>query len=64
VIRKLPKMQRIVVARFQHRPEAEHYLKTLRRMLPNATHELVFEPAIVPAVPVTLTPMLEDAAFS
>ncbi|NJR67148.1 MAG: hypothetical protein HC772_20460 [Leptolyngbyaceae cyanobacterium CRU_2_3] len=44
IIRLLPKMQRIVVARFRYRGQAEEYLHVLRRLNPTAHHILVFDP--------------------
>ena len=44
IIRLLPKMQRIVVARFRHRGQAEEYLRVLQRLSPEAHHVLVFDP--------------------
>ncbi|NJR66273.1 MAG: hypothetical protein HC772_14625 [Leptolyngbyaceae cyanobacterium CRU_2_3] len=34
VIRLLPKMQRVVMARFKHRSDADGYVMTLRRIFP------------------------------
>ncbi|MBD2578771.1 hypothetical protein [Oscillatoria sp. FACHB-1406] len=42
IVRQLPEMQRIVVARFRRRPEAEAYLAVLRRLLPAAPHVILF----------------------
>ena len=44
IIRLLPKMQRIVVARFRHRGQAEEYLRVLQRLSPEANHIIVFDP--------------------
>ncbi|MBD2384848.1 hypothetical protein [Cylindrospermum sp. FACHB-282] len=43
IIRQLPKMQRLVVARFHRRNDAEAYLQILRRLLPTASHGIVFD---------------------
>ena len=43
VVRQLPNMQRIVVARFHHRSNADGYLSVMKRLLPNAQHMIVFE---------------------
>ena len=42
-MRQLPNMQRIVVARFHHRSNADGYLSVMKRLLPNAQHMIVFE---------------------
>lgn len=44
IIRLLPNMQRIVVARFRYRGQAEEYLRALQRLNPEAHHILVFDP--------------------
>jgi hypothetical protein len=44
VVRHSPNMQRIVVAQFRRRSEADGYLWVLRRLLPNAPHVIVFDP--------------------
>ncbi|MEG4632203.1 hypothetical protein QUB56_21850 [Microcoleus sp. AR_TQ3_B6] len=36
-------MQRLVVARFHRRGDAEGYLQILRRLLPAAKHAIVFD---------------------
>lgn len=43
IIRQLPKFQRITVARFRKRNEAEEHLKVLHRLLPNATFVVLFD---------------------
>lgn len=43
VICLLPKMQRVVVARFRRRNPAEEHLRVLKRLNPNATYEIVFD---------------------
>jgi hypothetical protein len=35
IIRQLPNCQRLTVARFSRRPDAESYLKALRRLMPD-----------------------------
>ncbi|MBD2577159.1 hypothetical protein [Oscillatoria sp. FACHB-1406] len=42
IVRQLPKMQNIVVARFTRRNDAEEYLSVLRRLLPTAPHKIIF----------------------
>ena len=44
VIRLLPKMQRTVVSRTRQRNVAEHYLNTLKRLHPEASYILIFDP--------------------
>ncbi|BAU13243.1 hypothetical protein LEP3755_37820 [Leptolyngbya sp. NIES-3755] len=44
IIRLLPKMQRIVLARFRTRTQAEEYLRIVSNLMPTATHEIVFDP--------------------
>lgn len=42
VVRLLPKMQRVTVAAFYRRADAEGYLQTVRRLLPTAEFVIVF----------------------
>jgi len=44
VIRLLPKMQRVVVARFKHRSDADGYAVLLRRLFPDGLFVVVFDP--------------------
>ncbi|MBW4657560.1 MAG: hypothetical protein KME15_02705 [Drouetiella hepatica Uher 2000/2452] len=44
VIRLLPKMQRVVVARFKNRSDADGYVMTLRRLFPDGVFVVVFDP--------------------
>lgn len=44
IIRLLPKMQRLVIARFRRRNDAEAHLQILRQQAPTATYEIVFDP--------------------
>lgn len=46
VIRFLPNLQRSVIQRFRKRSEAEEYLKVLKRLLPEASHQIVFDPSL------------------
>ncbi|MDY6784057.1 MAG: hypothetical protein SW833_16170 [Cyanobacteriota bacterium] len=46
VVRHLPNLQRLTVARFSRRSDAEGYLRALRRLMPTANHVVVF--AIAP----------------
>jgi endonuclease V-like protein UPF0215 family len=43
VYRQLPNLQRLEVARFRRRNDAEEYLKIVRRMLPQAQFEIVYD---------------------
>jgi hypothetical protein len=42
IIRHLPKMQRVVVARFRRRNDAEAHLKVLQHMVP-ASYTIIFD---------------------
>ncbi|BAY26145.1 hypothetical protein NIES2100_59560 [Calothrix sp. NIES-2100] len=46
IIRQLPNMQTIVVARFHRRQDADGYLQVLRRLVPNVSHVIVFDAMI------------------
>ncbi len=46
IIRLLPQMQRLVVARFRRRNDAEAHQQALRRLEPSAQYTIVFDPAI------------------
>ena len=46
IIRHLPNSQRLTVARFARRPDAESYLKALRRLTPAVPHTIVFVNAL------------------
>lgn len=43
LIRPMPNLQRIVVARFRRRNDAEAHLKILHRMIPNVTYIIIFD---------------------
>ncbi|NEQ88873.1 MAG: hypothetical protein F6K26_56025 [Moorea sp. SIO2I5] len=43
VIRLLPQMQRVVVARFRNRSDAEGHLWALKRLMPDAKFIIVFD---------------------
>ncbi len=47
IIRLLPNLQRLIVARFRRRGDAEAHLKTLQRMVPHVTYEIVFDVALI-----------------
>lgn len=42
IVRLLPDLQRVVVARFRRRGDAEGHLKVLRRLNPEAIYLIVF----------------------
>ncbi|MBD2597499.1 hypothetical protein H6G74_24710 [Nostoc spongiaeforme FACHB-130] len=46
IIRQLPNMQRMVVARFHRRHDADAYRQILQRLLPTAKHVIIFDPTI------------------
>ncbi|NEO74053.1 hypothetical protein [Moorena sp. SIO3H5] len=43
VVRLLPEMQRVVVARFRNRSDAEGHLQALKRLMPDAQFILIFD---------------------
>jgi hypothetical protein len=43
VVRLLPKMQRIIVARFRTQSEAEDYLKIVRPLIPEGEFLVLFD---------------------
>ncbi|MEO0406771.1 MAG: hypothetical protein AAF289_05410 [Cyanobacteria bacterium P01_A01_bin.135] len=51
IIRLLPKAQRITVARFRKRNDADAHLRTLRRLIPQATFIIIFAPPPIPDPP-------------
>ena len=46
IIRLLPQMQRLVVARFRRRNDAEAHLQVLHRLEPTAKYEIIFDPIL------------------
>ena len=54
IIRRLPNMQRITVARFRRRNDALEHLQVLRRLIPNADLIVIFD------APVTNTDVLNS----
>lgn len=46
VVRILPKCQRYIVARYRNRQDAHDSLRLLRRFVPGAVFELIFDPAV------------------
>lgn len=45
VVRILPKCQRYIVARYRNRQDADDSVRLLRRFIPKAVFELIFDPA-------------------
>ncbi|GAX46000.1 hypothetical protein NIES4075_70210 [Tolypothrix sp. NIES-4075] len=43
IIRQLPNMQRLVVARFRGRNDADAYLQILRQLLAQVDHIIIFD---------------------
>ena len=43
IVRLLPNMQRIVVARFYKRCDADGHLQVVRRLVPDGQFEIVFD---------------------
>ncbi|MCC5639501.1 hypothetical protein LC593_27480 [Nostoc sp. CHAB 5844] len=46
IIRQLPNMQRMVVARFHRRHDADAYRQIIQRLLPQASHVIVFDTTV------------------
>ena len=44
IIQHLPKMQRVIIARFRKRNDAEAHLRILKRLNATLTYELLFDP--------------------
>ncbi|MBD0346940.1 MAG: hypothetical protein ICV63_19360 [Coleofasciculus sp. Co-bin14] len=43
IIRPLPNLQRLIVARCRRRNDAESHVRLLRRLMPNIRYEIVFD---------------------
>ncbi|AOX01155.1 hypothetical protein BJP34_18430 [Moorena producens PAL-8-15-08-1] len=43
IVRLLPKMQRVIVARFRNRSDAEGHLWALKRLMPEAKFIIIFD---------------------
>ena len=43
VVRLLPKMQRVIVARFRKRSDAEGHMQALKRLMPDANFVIIFD---------------------
>jgi hypothetical protein len=46
IIRHLPEAQRLVVARFRRRNNAEEQLRLLKRMTPSGEYSIIFDPML------------------
>ncbi|HEY9908759.1 MAG TPA: hypothetical protein V6D18_14270 [Thermosynechococcaceae cyanobacterium] len=44
IIRLLPQMQRVVIARFRRRSEAEEFLSLVQRSNPTCSYQILFDP--------------------
>ncbi|MEG3857590.1 hypothetical protein [Microcoleus sp. herbarium12] len=51
LIRLLPNCQRIVVARFRKRNDADEHLRVLQRLVKNRTFVIIFESQEQPVLP-------------
>lgn len=60
IIRQLPQIQRLTVCRFRKRNEAEEYLKALKRLSPQATYSILFDPVDLPPTEEPLSEQEED----
>jgi hypothetical protein len=43
IVRLVPDMERVVVARFRSRSDADGYIQHLRQEIPNTSFELIFD---------------------
>jgi hypothetical protein len=57
IIRHLPNMQRLTVARFRRRNEAEDHLRVLRRLIPNADLAVIFDSGVINTDVLSSTPL-------
>ncbi|MGB3557945.1 MAG: hypothetical protein WBA24_05305 [Geitlerinemataceae cyanobacterium] len=48
IIRQLPDFQRLTIATFSRRNDAEAYLAVLRRLMPTTRHVVIFANVVVP----------------
>ncbi|MBD2070258.1 hypothetical protein H6F93_22555 [Leptolyngbya sp. FACHB-671] len=51
IVRTLPNLQGITVARFRRRGDAEAHLGALSRLIPDAQFKIMFDPALEPQQP-------------
>jgi hypothetical protein len=64
IIRHLPNAQNVLVERFRNRGEAEAYLRSLKQLLPQVEHSLVFDPDSDSNNPANLNPEPTVCNFS
>ncbi|HAZ47469.1 MAG TPA: hypothetical protein DDW76_01555 [Cyanobacteria bacterium UBA11369] len=57
IIRHLPNVQRITVARFRRRNDALEHLQVLRRLIPNADLTVIFDARVTNTEVLTSTPL-------
>ena len=43
IVRLVPDMERVIVARFRSRSDADGYIRHLRQEIPNASFEIIFD---------------------
>lgn len=46
IIRHLPKSQNLVVGRLRRRNDAEEHLRLLQRLIPTASHSIIYDPML------------------
>ncbi|NER20926.1 MAG: hypothetical protein F6J96_09480 [Symploca sp. SIO1C2] len=46
IIKLLPSMQRLTVARFRRRGDAEAHLRILHRLIPHANFTIIYDPVL------------------
>lgn len=57
IVRLLPQLQRVTVARCRRRSEVENHLKVLRRLIPAGVFVIMFDPV----APTSALPKLEPS---
>ena len=48
IVRLLPNMQRVTVAQFRSRSDADGYLEIICRLMPDAEFVVMFNPELIP----------------
>ncbi len=48
LVRLLPNLQQITVAQYRSRSDADGHLQVIRRLMPNAKFEVMFNPELLP----------------
>lgn len=51
IVRLLPQMQRITVARFRRRNDADAHVRVLRHLIPEGIYVILFDGAVTPPSP-------------